>query len=147
MILFLFFRKAIQIRDREYNLVLNPDVNSYKYHQWFYFQVSNMVSGEHAPYIFNIINYEKTNSQFNFGMQPVMFSVKEAMAGRPYWKRIGSDICYYKNNFSKSVAACDDEPNFMTASFTVTFPHDGDICYFAYHYPYTYSKLLVSITP
>ena len=60
-------RKAIQIRDREYNLVLNPDVNSYKHHQWFYFQVSNMVSGEHAPYIFNIINYEKTNSQFNFG--------------------------------------------------------------------------------
>jgi hypothetical protein len=59
-------------------------------------------------------------------MQPVMFSVKEAMAGRPYWKRIGSDICYYKNNYSKSVH-CDDEPNFMTASFTVTFPHEGDI--------------------
>ena len=78
------------------------------------------------------------------GMQPVMFSVKEAMAGRPYWKRIGSDICYYKNNFSKSITVCDDEPNFMTASFTVTFPHEGDICYFAYHYPYTYSKLLVS---
>ena len=81
---------------------------------------------------------------FDLGMQPVMFSVKEAMAGRPYWKRIGSDICYYKNNFSKSVTVCDDEPNFMTASFTVTFPHEGDICYFAYHYPYTYSKLLVS---
>ena len=77
------------------------------------------------------------------GMQPVMFSVKEAMAGRPYWKRIGRDICYYKNNYSKSVH-CDDEPNFMTASFTVTFPHEGDICYFAYHYPYSYTKLLVS---
>ena len=76
-------------------------------------------------------------------MQPVMFSVKEAMAGRPYWKRIGRDVCYYKNNYSKSVH-CDDEPNFMTASFTVTFPHEGDICYFAYHYPYSYSKLLVS---
>ena len=63
----LAFRKAIQIRDREYNLILNPDINSYKHHQWFYFQVSNMVGGDHAPYVFNIINYEKTNSQFNFG--------------------------------------------------------------------------------
>ena len=40
-----------------------------------------MKSGDHFPYIFNIINYEKANSQFNFGMQPVMFSVKEALEG------------------------------------------------------------------
>ncbi len=32
-------RKAIRIRDREYNLILNPDVNSRQQHQWFYFQV------------------------------------------------------------------------------------------------------------
>ena len=30
-------------------------------------QVSNMVGGMHSPYTFNIINYEKANSQFNFG--------------------------------------------------------------------------------
>ena len=29
----------------------------------------------------------------------------------------------------------------MTASFTITFPHEGDVCYLAYHYPYTYSRL------
>ena len=96
-------RKAIQLRDREYNLILNPDVNTYKHHQWFYFQVSNMASGEQYPYVFNIINYEKANSQFNFGMQPVMFSVKEARAGRPYWRRVGSDICYFKNKYSRAV--------------------------------------------
>ena len=67
---------------RQYDLILNPDVNSDKHHQWFYFQVSHMKSGEHFPYIFNIINYEKANSQFNFGMQPVMFSVKEALEGQ-----------------------------------------------------------------
>ena len=48
-----------------------------------------MKCGQHYPYIFNIINYEKANSQFNFGMQPILFSVKEAMEGRPYWRRIG----------------------------------------------------------
>ena len=33
----------------------------------------------------------------------------------------------------------------MTVTFSVTFPHDGDICYLAYHYPYTYSRLMVSL--
>ena len=33
----------------------------------------------------------------------------------------------------------------MTASFTITFPHDGDICYLAYHYPYTYSRLKTNL--
>ena len=28
-----------------------------------------------------------------------MFSVKEARSGRPYWRRVGSDICYFKNKF------------------------------------------------
>ena len=75
-------RKAINVGGRQYDLILNPDVNSDKHHQWFYFQVSHMKSGDHFPYIFNIINYEKANSQFNFGMQPVMFSVKEALEGQ-----------------------------------------------------------------
>lgn len=34
------------------------------------------------PYIFNIVNCEKSDSQFNFGMKPVMYSVKEAISGR-----------------------------------------------------------------
>lgn len=89
-------RKAIHIGGRQYNLILTPDVNSDKHHQWFYFQVSHMKGGEHYPYIFNIINYEKANSQFNFGMQPVIFSVKEALEGRPHWRRTGADICYYR---------------------------------------------------
>ena len=54
-----------QIRDAEYDLILCPDVNSNHHHQWFYFEVSNMVAAR--PYRFNIINNEKTNSQFNFG--------------------------------------------------------------------------------
>ena len=133
-------RKAVHIGGRQYNLIITPDVNSDKHHQWFYFQVSHMKAGEHYPYTFNIINYEKANSQFNFGMQPVLFSVKEALStGRPCWRRLGADICYFRNNFSKSSQINGD--NFMTASFTINFPHEGDICYLAYHYPYTYSRL------
>lgn len=33
---------------------------------------------------------------FYVGMQLVMYSVKEALQGRPCWLRAGHDICYYK---------------------------------------------------
>ena len=59
--------QAIQVREYEYELILNPDVNSNHHHQWFYFEVSNMEPS--VPQRFNIINCEKQNSQFNFGMQ------------------------------------------------------------------------------
>ena len=78
-------------------------------------------------------------------MQPVLFSVKEARSGRPYWRRTGSDVCYFKNRF-KGATAGPDDPNYMTASFTVNFPHAGDVCYLAYHYPYSYTKLMVKNT-
>lgn len=30
------------------------------------------------------------------GMQVLMYSVQEAISGRPCWVRTGTDICYYK---------------------------------------------------
>ena len=55
----------LQVSDKEYDLILNADVNSSHHHQWFYFEVSNMMA--EVPYVFNIINNEKPNSEFNFG--------------------------------------------------------------------------------
>uniref|UniRef100_A0ACB8EQN8 Cytosolic carboxypeptidase 1 n=1 Tax=Sphaerodactylus townsendi TaxID=933632 RepID=A0ACB8EQN8_9SAUR len=57
-------RKVIQIRKNEYDLILNADINSNHYHQWFYFEVSGMRAA--IAYRFNIINCEKSNSQFNY---------------------------------------------------------------------------------
>ncbi|XP_072260180.1 cytosolic carboxypeptidase 1 isoform X2 [Pyxicephalus adspersus] len=134
-------RKVIQIRKNEYDLILNSDINSNHYHQWFYFEVSGMKTG--TAYRFNIINCEKSNSQFNYGMQPLMYSVQEALISRPWWVRVGTDICYYKNNFSRSSKATGGQKgkSYYTLTFTVAFPHKDDVCYFAYHYPYTYSTL------
>ncbi|XP_018402970.1 PREDICTED: cytosolic carboxypeptidase 1-like [Cyphomyrmex costatus] len=131
-------RKAIQIGPREYDLILTPDVNSGSRHQWFYFEISSM---EANAYTFNIINCEKTNSQFNFGMKPILFSVTEAQCGRPGWVRTGVDICYYRNCYQRSVKG----KTYFTTSFTVTFPHAYDVCYLAYHFPYTYSRLMTNI--
>nr|XP_023680233.1 cytosolic carboxypeptidase 4-like [Paramormyrops kingsleyae] len=133
-------RKAIQVRSHEYDLILNADANCSQHHQWFYFEVSGMEAD--VPYRFNIINCEKANSQFNYGMQPVLFSVREALEGRPHWVRVGSNICYYRNHF------CPVRPQkcnrYYTLTFTVTFQHGEDVCYLAYHYPYTYSALQVT---
>ncbi|KAL1269311.1 hypothetical protein QQF64_031600 [Cirrhinus molitorella] len=134
-------RKAIQVRKFEYDLILNSDINSNHYHQWFYFEVGNMRPG--VRYRFNIINCEKSNSQFNYGMQVLMYSVQDAINGNPHWVRTGSDICYYKNHFSRSSIAAGGQKgkSYFTLTFTVTFQHKDDVCYFAYHYPYTYSML------
>lgn len=134
-------RKAIYVREYEYDLILNPDINTNHHHQWFYFEVTNMVADR--PYRFNIVNCEKLNSQFNFGMQPLLFSVIDAMNGRPYWVRTGTDICYYRNHFSRSAQATGGVKGktYYTTTFTVTFRYSKDVCYMAYHYPYTYSAL------
>ncbi|KAL6427330.1 hypothetical protein ACFW04_008713 [Cataglyphis niger] len=132
-------RKAIQINQREYDLILTPDVNSGSRHQWFYFEVSGMEAN--VPYTFNIINCEKANSQFNFGMKPILFSVTEALCGKPGWVRTGVDICYYRNCYQRPAKG----KAYLTTSFTVTFPHMYDVCYLAYHFPYTYSRLITNI--
>uniref|UniRef100_M4AQS0 Cytosolic carboxypeptidase 1 n=1 Tax=Xiphophorus maculatus TaxID=8083 RepID=M4AQS0_XIPMA len=139
-------RKAIQVRKYEYDLVLNADINSNHYHQWFYFEVSGMRVG--TAYRFNIINCEKSNSQFNYGMQPLMYSVQEAISGKPHWVRTGTDICYYKNHFARSSVATGGQKgkSYYTLTFSVNFIHKEDVCYFAYHYPYTYSTLKMHLS-
>ncbi|XP_029017014.1 cytosolic carboxypeptidase 1 isoform X2 [Betta splendens] len=139
-------RKAVQIRKYEYDLVLNSDINSNHYHQWFYFEVSGMRVG--TSYRFNIINCEKSNSQFNYGMQVLMYSVQEAISGRPCWLRTGTDICYYKNHFARSSIAAGGQKgkSYYTLTFSTSFTHKDDVCYFAYHYPYTYSTLKMHLS-
>uniref|UniRef100_A0A3Q3BDI5 Cytosolic carboxypeptidase 1 n=1 Tax=Kryptolebias marmoratus TaxID=37003 RepID=A0A3Q3BDI5_KRYMA len=139
-------RKAVQVRKYEYDLVLNSDINSNHYHQWFYFEVSGMRVG--TTYRFNIINCEKSNSQFNYGMQVLMYSVQEAISGRPCWVRTGTDICYYKNHFARSSIASGGQKgkSYYTMTFSINFSHKDDVCYFAYHYPYTYSTLKMHLS-
>lgn len=42
-------------------------------------------------------------------------------------------------------AANGDGHTHHTATFVVHFPHTGDVCYLAYHYPYTYTQLVTDI--
>ena len=49
---------------------------------------------------------------FNFmfvGMQPVMYSVREALSGRPGWIRAGDSVCYYRNLYTTNPDQEDNE--------------------------------------
>ena len=106
------------------------------------FQVSNM--DNLAPYVFNIVNCEKSNSQFNYGMKPIIYSVREATLRRPGWFRTGAEICYYRNGYK---VPHNHKKTFHTATFNIKFPHSLDVRYVAYTFPYPYSQLLVSNIP
>ena len=60
-------------------------------------QVTGMVCD--VPYVFNIINFETPNSQFKHGMQPLLFSVKEAETSGRGWVRTGENVAYFTNKY------------------------------------------------
>ena len=85
-------RRAIQVYEFEYDLILKPDYNTRGYTQWYYFCIGNIKAGKN--YRFNIINLIKPDSLYNHGMRPLVYSEAAAKKGHG-WKRGGTDICYY----------------------------------------------------
>jgi len=69
-------RKAVKISDTEYDLYLKNDYGTNGFTQWYYFRVSN--TRKDRVYRFNIVNLMKPDSNYNQGMKPLIYSVKEA---------------------------------------------------------------------
>ncbi|ETN78427.1 hypothetical protein NECAME_10350 [Necator americanus] len=142
-------RRVTQVGPTHYELILSPDINQKKEHfQWFYFEVSNIVNN--INYTFEIINCLKSTSMYSKGMQPVMYSVRDALAGRGGWVRAGDSICYYRNLYTPNEKEEEESKSrkrgFYSIRFNITFHNNGDICYFAYHFPYTFSYLKTTIS-
>lgn len=125
-------RRAVQVFDYEYDLVVQPDINTNRHTQWFYFRVSNTIANQR--YRFNIVNMLKKDSLANKGMRPLMYSERDAKTHGIGWRRCGFDVCYYQNEMKRSVKGY-----YFTYTFSVTFRHTADTVYFAYCYPYTYT--------
>ena len=53
--------------DKDYELMLQNDVNSKGNTQWFYFSVTNTTAKLNVR--FNILNFSKPDSLFNHGMK------------------------------------------------------------------------------
>lgn len=47
---------------------------------------------------FSIVNLIKSDSLYNEGMRPVMYSNTNAKTKNVGWKRCGDNICYYRND-------------------------------------------------
>ena len=128
---------AQKVSENEYNLLMSNDVNTQGHTQWFFFQVRN--TRAKAKTRFNILNYSKPDSLFNYGMKVSIYSEKKADKKSVGWHKGCEDIRYYANSIRKDItyySKC-----FYTATFVYTFEYDFDTVYFAYSIPYTYSDL------
>lgn len=67
-------KRAWLIDENEYDLIMQSDYNSPGYSQWYYFKVTNTRSD--IKYKFNISNFYKPDSLYNYGMKPLMYSTK-----------------------------------------------------------------------
>ena len=80
----------------EYNLRLRNDINTEGNIQWFYFRVRN-IGNDRKRVRFNIINMRKRDSLYNYGMLPLVYSVKQSKNEGKGWQRCGVDVCYYQS--------------------------------------------------
>ncbi|NXE99132.1 CBPC2 carboxypeptidase, partial [Menura novaehollandiae] len=124
-------QKAVKVGPYEYVLTLRPDLYTAKHTQWFYFRVQN--TRREPLYRFTIANMAKPKSLYGQGLQPLLYSQWDAQSRGIGWRRVGTDVRYYRGGVEEPPAFC--------LSWTVRFPHDGDTCFFAPCYPYTYSDL------
>lgn len=67
---------AQKVSDTEYNLLMQNDINTNGHTQWFFYQVKNTTKGMTVQ--FNINNFTKPDSLFNFGMKVSIYSEKMA---------------------------------------------------------------------
>ena len=89
--------------DLEYDLTLRNDISTLGNIQWYYFKVTaprfNSRTHERVKYPlsvrFQIVNLEKGDSLYNYGMRPVCYKTSEREKG---WHNTGRDVCYFSNS-------------------------------------------------
>ena len=157
--------EARRVYRNEYDLVLQPDINTQGHILWYYFAFTGAVPGQ--TYKFNFINMLRGKSLYNMGMKPVMYSERAAAADGVGWTRTGDAVRYYRNQIlrrtytdgtapgdgggggSPKKSAGRKKKGKMTTYFTLTVsftvPHLDDTCYMAHHYPYPFSRLCADL--
>ncbi|KAJ0069335.1 hypothetical protein NL108_004198, partial [Boleophthalmus pectinirostris] len=133
-------QRAVQVGPFDYELTIRCDLYTKKHTQWFYFRVRNMKAG--AKYRFTIVNLMKSNSLYNYGMKPLLYSERAAKENGVGWQRTGFNIRYYRNcsqvgeNTNES-----DTKALYCLTWSLQFPFESDTCFVSHCYPYTYSRL------
>eukprot|EP01028_Stygiella_incarcerata_P002886 TRINITY_DN15514_c0_g1_i1.p1 TRINITY_DN15514_c0_g1~~TRINITY_DN15514_c0_g1_i1.p1 ORF type:complete len:436 (+),score=63.39 TRINITY_DN15514_c0_g1_i1:75-1382(+) len=117
---------ATQVSPFEYEITVRPDTLNPRHRLWFHFSVSGAHSGQKV--LFTITNFSKTRSLYRNGMAPVVRSLK-----RPVWFRMPeSHAFYYRPPKNKKQ---------YHLSFIFEFDDEEDTYYFAYCFPYSYTRI------
>ena len=104
----------------------NPDTNNARYRVWFFFSVQKAKKNQRA--LFHITNFSKSKSLYREGMSPLVRS-----SSRPTWQRVPEkNVFYYKKQLSKKS---------YVLSWLFEFDRPDETFYFAYCFPYTYTRL------
>lgn len=114
---------------------MQNDTNSRGTNQWFYFSVEELKQNQ--EYVFNIVNFCKNDSLFNYGMMPVVYSTMAKQKMGIDWVRKGKDVSYYKCELQREGSS----RYYYKLSFTLSTKFQKDKLYIAHSYPYTFSKL------
>lgn len=76
-----------KVSSSEYNLLIQNDINTNGYSQWFFFKVSNTFRGHKVK--FNILNQYKMNNLYKMGMKVIVYSKRESEQKNLSWHRGG----------------------------------------------------------
>lgn len=149
---------AIKVSEKEYDCLLQNDINTNGHTQWFYFKVKSNFLRKTKVKI-NLINLYKSKSLYQTGMKVCVLDVSKGQdaetdakqgggasqpgqhppkkAALPKWQRGCTDIAYVQN--------CYTTPNCPNGLFSVSFSYEfqkgEQEIYFAHSIPYTYSML------
>lgn len=67
------------------------------YNMWWWHM---LMTGTHQPQLYHVTKAALVLSLClclsTAGMQPVLYSVRDALEGRPHWARTGTEVCYFR---------------------------------------------------
>ncbi|KAL4472948.1 hypothetical protein ABPG72_020642 [Tetrahymena utriculariae] len=128
--------------EQKYNLLVQQDLNTNGYTQWFNFKVTNKTKCQKV--MFTIGNFYKKDSLFQKGMKISVFSKKKLEYTGIGWHKSGFNIKYSLSTIQKGISYFSTNQNGKISyllQFKYDFEYDEDETYFAYSIPYTYSQL------
>jgi hypothetical protein len=120
--------KVIKVTNVYYELYLRPDMYTDRHSQWYYFRIQNTKENvlyrqgsnigtlrstkrdicdvleietqepNSALHRFSIVNLNKPDSLYRYGLKPLVYSEKDSKLNGVGWTRSGQNIAYYKND-------------------------------------------------
>jgi hypothetical protein len=116
---------------------MRVDTNTRGHHQWFYFSVEYEEGSPFAGQTvkFNVVNFTKKASLYTYGMRVCICR----RSGDYKWHKGGENVTYGTSHVQRSTS----RRPYAKLSFTHKFEEEakGDKVYFAYCFPYTFSRL------